>query len=366
MKSAYLLAGIQFRMFFKLVRHNKISLCPKYFFRLLFVLQNAVWSSLFALRERQKYGKQISSYKIETAPIFIIGHWRTGSTYLHQLMNLDENLAAPTLFQTAQPNSFKVSYRYFRPIMKLFLGKTRPFDQIKNSMDEPQEDEFALVRLTGFSPMLGLVFPKEKSFFLNGNSMYLPNTTEKLKDWKEQTQSYYKKLAWNSNRQLVLKNPFHSFRIKELLEMYPDAKFIHIYRNPLDVVPSTVNMWSIVGSQNTMNRRWKNPEIADVTSILKSLLDTVESDKQLIPKGSFTEIRFEDLEKDVVGSLKKAYSEIGQNFTDNFKERLIAFLEENKDYKKNAYSLNDEEKDLILQKLQKHINRLEYHADEKN
>jgi hypothetical protein len=366
MKSAYLLAGIQIRILLKLIRHNKISLWPRHLFRLIFVLQNALWASLFAWREKQKYGKQIDNYQMPIDPVFIIGHWRTGSTYLHQLMNLDENLTAPSLFQTAQPNGFKVSYRYYRPLMKMALGKTRPFDQIKNSIDEPQEDEFALVRLTGFSPMLGLVFPKDRVFFLNGHSSFLPLTNEELTIWKKQTKYFYNKLAWNSKKQLVLKNPFHSFRIKELIEMFPYAKFIHIYRNPLDVVPSTVKMWSIVGSQNTMNRFWKNPEIPDVVNLLYTLLEKIEHDKHFIPQESYTEIRFEDLEKDVIGSLKKAYSEIGLRFTEHFEKSIKAFLDENKDYKKNRYTLQTKEKELILQKLQPHFKRLEYLTDEKN
>jgi omega-hydroxy-beta-dihydromenaquinone-9 sulfotransferase len=360
MKSAYLLAGIQFRIYLHLVRYNKISLWPKYILRFLFVLQNSIWASLFAWREKQKYGKQISAYVMPNDPVFIIGHWRTGSTYLHQLMNLDENLAAPSLFQTAQPNGFKVSYRYYRPLMKLVLGKTRPFDQIKNSMDEPQEDEFALVRLTGFSPMLGLVFPKDKAFFLNRHSIFLPQSDDKLNNWKNHTKAFYNKLAWSSNKQLVLKNPFHSFRIKELMEIYPNAKFIHIYRNPLDVVPSTVKMWSIVGSQNTMNRMWKNPEITDVIETLDSLLEKVEKDKIYIPQGSFAEIKFEDLEKDVINTLKKAYKEIGLNFSVQFEQKMQTFLKENKDYKKNRYSLQTEEKDLISRKLAPHFKRMNY------
>jgi omega-hydroxy-beta-dihydromenaquinone-9 sulfotransferase len=366
MKSAYLLAGIQFRIFLQLVRNNKVSLWPKYIFRFLFVLQNSVWASLFAWREKQKYGKQIAAYIMPNDPVFIIGHWRTGSTYLHQLMNLDENLSAPSLFQTAQPNGFKVSYRYYRPLMKMVLGKTRPFDQIKNSMDEPQEDEFGLVRLTGFSPMLGLVFPKNRTFFLNRHSSFLPLADYELSEWKKQTKAFYNKLGWSSRKRLVLKNPFHSFRIKELIEMYPHAKFIHIYRNPMDVVPSTVKMWSIVGSQNAMNGMWKNPEIPDVIETLNSLLEKIENDRRLIPPGSLTEIRFEDLEKDVIGTLKKAYRDIGLEFSKLFEQRLIAFLDENKDYKKNSYRLKSEEKALILQKLEPHFERLEYLADEKN
>jgi omega-hydroxy-beta-dihydromenaquinone-9 sulfotransferase len=360
MKSAYLLAGIQFRIFLYLVRNNKISLWPKYILRFLFVLQNSIWASLFAWREKQKYGKQIAAYIMPNDPVFIVGHWRTGSTYLHQLMNLDENLAAPSLFQTAQPNGFKVSYSYYRPLMKMVLGKTRPFDQIKNSMDEPQEDEFALVRLTGFSPMLGLVFPKDKAFFLNRHSIFLPQSDDKLNNWKNHTKAFYNKLTWSSKKQLVLKNPFHSFRIKELMEMYPNAKFIHIYRNPLNVVPSTVKMWSIVGSQNTMNRMWKNPEISDVIETLDSLLEKVEKDKIHIPQGSFAEIKFEDLEKDVINTLKKAYNEIGLTFSSQFEQKLYAFLKENKDYKKNSYSLQTEEKELISRKLESHFKRLNY------
>jgi hypothetical protein len=365
MKSAYLLAGIQLRIYVKLIRNHKVSLWPKYFYRLLFVLQNAVWASLFAWREKQKYGKQIAANTMPVDPIFIIGHWRTGSTFLHQLMNLDSKLAAPSLFQTAQPNGFKVSYKYYRPIMKLVLGKTRPFDKIKNSMDEPQEDEFALVRLTGFSPMIGLVFPKDRNFFLNPYSSFLPLTAETLNDWKKHTKAFYNKLSWNSKKQLVLKNPFHSHRIKSLVEMYPHSRFIHIYRNPLDVVPSTVKMWSIVGSQNSMNGMWKNPEIPDVINTLDSLLTKIENDKKLIPQGSYTEIRFENLEKDVVGTLRNAYSDLGLEFSDEFEKRLNVFLDKNKDYEKNSYQLKAEEKDLILHKLEPHFKRLHYFADDK-
>jgi len=366
MKSAYLLAGIQPRIFLKLIRHHKFTWFPRYIFRFLFVLQNSIWASLFAWRDRTKYGKKVAAYSMPKDPVFIIGHWRTGSTFLHQLMSLDNKLAAPSLFQTAQPNGFKSGYNYFRPLMKLALGKTRPFDKMKNSMDEPQEDEFALVRLTGFSPMLGLVFPKKFSFFLKEYFLFLPETADEMLNWETQTRKFYTKLAWNSQKQLVLKNPFHSFRIQKLLEMYPKAKFIHIYRNPVDVVPSTVRMWSIVGSQNTMNRYWKNPEISDVSEILNSLLDRVEQDKHLIPQGAYTEIRFEDIEQDAVAALKKAYTNIGLEFSEDYEQVIRKYLEEITDYEKNNYSLRDGEKEIILQHLKPHIIRQHYLQDENN
>jgi hypothetical protein len=125
-------------------------------------------------------------------------------------------------------------------------------------------------------------------------------------------------------------------------------------------------MWSIVGSQNTMNGLWKNPEIPDVITLLNNLLDKIEKDKHYIPQGSYTEVRYEDMEKDVTATLKKAYGDIGLTFSEGFEARLKEFLVENKDYEKNSYSLKKEEKDLILQKLQPHFRRLEYLSDEKN
>lgn len=360
MKSAYLLAGMHLRIFLKLLRENNYSLYPRYVFRLLFVLQNAFWTSIFARFEKKKFEKQIQQHVEEKPPVIIIGHWRTGSTYLHQLMTLDENLAAPSLFQTAQPDSFKVSYRYYRPLMKIFLGKTRPFDQIKNGMDEPQEDEFALVRLTGFSPMLGLVFPKKDRFFLNGNSLFIPENQKKLDEWKQKTRFFYKKLSWFYKKQIILKNPFHSFRIKEILEMYPEAKFIHIYRNPIDVIPSTAKMWSIVGSQNSLNRFWKNPEIIDVVNIFRKLENTIEQTRKLIPEKSFTEIKFEEMEIDPVTTLQQAYSNLGLTFTQEFQHRILQFIDFNKNYKKNKYNLDEASQKLIEQSLEVYMKKRGY------
>ena len=69
--------------------------------------------------ERKLFGKKIDSFSCPDGPIFIIGHWRTGTTLLHQLMNLDPNLAAPTLFQVAEPIALSVHtcimYLFFQP-----------------------------------------------------------------------------------------------------------------------------------------------------------------------------------------------------------------------------------------------------------
>src|SRR5262249_33511021 len=39
-------------------------------------------------------------------PIFILGHWRSGTTLLHELLALDDRLLSPTTFQCFNPQRF--------------------------------------------------------------------------------------------------------------------------------------------------------------------------------------------------------------------------------------------------------------------
>lgn len=359
MKSSYLLVGIKTRKLFKLLSNNRISARPKYIVRLLFILQNAFWSSIFSGRERRKVNCKINETGLPQNPVFIVGHWRTGTTYLQKLMSFDENFVTPTLFQTFIPEGFVNSYRFYKPIMKYALGENRPFDNMKAGMDEPQEDEFALLRLSGYSPLFDLIFPTGADYFLNKISDFTPKKSD-LEKWESSMDFFYKKLIYVYKKRLLIKNPFHSMRIDLLRKKFPDARFIHIFRNPLDVVPSTVKMWSIVGSNNELNGKWENPTCAEVSEFYRRLLTKVESDFKSLPAGSFTEISFEEIEKNPVSAIKKIYKSIGLNYSEEYLERIRKFVDNNKDYQKNIYTISKEEKTIVSSCLEQQMIRYGY------
>lgn len=178
----YLTAGIGFSRLVSLVKKNSISIHPKYLFRFIFIAQSAIWSTLFSWIENKRYRKKISSTPVPKDPIFIIGHWRTGSTLLHQLLNLDQNLAAPTLFQVAEPDCFLSTYRYYMPVFSALLPDYRPMDNVKLGMDEPQEDEYAIYRMTTFSPIERLVFPENSHYFILDYPSFLPSNEHERKN----------------------------------------------------------------------------------------------------------------------------------------------------------------------------------------
>jgi hypothetical protein len=325
-------------------------------------MQSSIWSSFFSAIEKIFHAKKLKNYQDPANPVFIIGHWRTGTTLLHQLMSLDPSLSAPTLFQVAVPDSFLVSYPYYRPLFKRVVSDHRPMDQVKLGMDEPQEDEYAIYRLTSFSPLENLVFPKNSSYFLNHGSPFVP-AGEELEEWKNRVKNFYRKISYSSGKRIVSKNPFHSFRIRILREMYPDAKFIYLVRHPYRVVPSAIHMWSIVQEQNALNSCGRPPGIDEVTEMVLKLNETVEKESAALPPGSVVRVRFEDLEAQPVETLKHIYGELGIPFSGEFEQQISQFFQRNASYQKNSFTLTPDQKSIIAGKLEFHMKAFNYDQD---
>ena len=118
-----------------------------------------------ALCDTLIYGNAIKSQQLNDEPVFILGHPRTGTTHLHNLLSKDERFAFATTFSVGFPSSF-LSMRLIAPVIGLIMDNKRPMDNMALAWDTPQEDELATNMMSsGVSPYMPLLFPrKEKSF----------------------------------------------------------------------------------------------------------------------------------------------------------------------------------------------------------
>jgi hypothetical protein len=330
----------------KLILRNGITLFPSYILRFLMLLQGSVASSLLTLAERKKYAAKVRKTEIMLPPVFIIGHWRTGSTFLHQLLNTDPGFTTPTMVQTVIPDHFLFSTRYYVPILKRAMSSTRPMDNVALGPFEPQEEEFALIRMGSVSPVEQLLFSSKVKYFLDGYDRYVPEGKDLVK-WKKNLETFFRKITLLTGKRIVSKNPFHTLRMSLLSEMFPGSRFIHITRDPMVVVPSTIRMWNIVARENRLKRGWKEPSVRDVASVLGSYLEYVEKESRALGPGRFTEVRFEVLEQDPVGELKRIYAELDLPFTEAFVSGIKHFLSTAGNYRKNNYGLSEEDRELI-------------------
>lgn len=341
------------------VSGNKLNWSVRTFSRLLFLFQSSIWSSLFAAAENIRFGRRIAKAARPQDPVFIIGHWRTGTTLLFKLMSLDEQFTAPTLFQVAEPDSLLTSHGYYKPIMKALVKKTRPMDNVRIGMDEPQEDEYAIYRLTGSSPLEGLVFPSGNGYFVETWQNGLRKDGEARQLIKHLSR-FYTKVLYNKPGILLSKNPFHSFRMKLLAEAFPGARFIQIHRHPFCVVPSTVNMWNILQDENSLNHRGRRYNTAEVSALLKKMIQQIDEDKVILPEGFYAETKYEYLEQDPLGTLRKLYASLGLTLTERFEQAVLEYLESNRDFRKNSFSLADDERKLISAELKDHMEKYSY------
>ena len=199
------------------------------------VLYSTIMSlSLFPLGIYEKIwlNNKIKEIVIDNQPIFIIGHWRSGTTFLHNLIAQDSNFAFPTTFQTVTPGIFIKFEKIIKPLVDSSLPSKRPEDDVDLGVDLPQEEEYAMGNISPYSFYNGWCFPQNMEFY--NRFVCMENVSKKIiEEWKEVYLYYLKKLTlYSKGKQLILKNPSNTARVKLILEMFPDAKFIHIYRNP--------------------------------------------------------------------------------------------------------------------------------------
>lgn len=355
---SYILTGIRIGPLMALLQRHGFTPTPRNLGRLLFIFQNAFWTSFFTWRENKVYGEKLKSCPVPDDPVIIIGHWRTGSTFLHKLLALDEQFISPSVFQASFPESFMVSERYYRPVMGRLVSK-RPMDNVRMNFDDAQEDEFALVKLTVDSPLLNVIFPFKPGYFLNDYQDFNP-VKEKKEMWKKQITAFCTKLSQDSGRTVLLKNPAHSLRIPFLCETFPRARFIYLHRHPFKVVASTLNLWKVIATDNQLKGKPYFPDLKEITEGLIKFYSVIERDLAALPEERYNVVSYEELEADPVAEVRGIYKSFGLEFTAAFERRIRSFLEKEKDFKKNSYNFDDNRKEQVYQLMKNQFEQYHY------
>jgi hypothetical protein len=150
-------------------------------------------------------------------------------------------------------------------------------------------------------------------------------------------------LTFKDPRRLVLKSPTHTCRIPALLELFPDARFVHIIRDPFVVFPSTVNLWKALYLSQGLQR----PTFAGLEDhVFKTFIHLyarLEQCKHLLAPNRFHELRYEDLIADPIAQMRTLYERLELGGFEELLPRLKTYLDANAGYKTNRYSSLDPE-----------------------
>ena len=217
--------------YWKILVENRFTIHPERYPMTGIVSGCTVLNVFWTAAQKFLYSSKVSETDLVQPPVFIVGHWRSGTTLLHELMSLDENSAYPTTFDAFVPNHFLVSAPVVRPLIKALMPAKRPMDDMTVDADSPQEDDFALMILGAESHYRRMGFPNNSNEYFRW--LDAANLTAQQTEAVRQSLTYfYKALTYKYKKRLVLKSPPHTGRIQALANWFPGAKFVHISRHP--------------------------------------------------------------------------------------------------------------------------------------
>lgn len=343
------IVGITFEKWYQLLRENSFKTSPKYWGKEVTITAKSVFNSKVSRLEREEWGTQIDNAELNNDPIFILGHWRSGTTMLQNYLTVDPQFATPRLADVLYPNSLvRYHSRHNGLLEQRKEGNARPMDNIQVHLASPAEDEFALAVLTLTSPLFSWVFPQNSAYY---DQFLTFKSVDPLiiEQWRHLFKYYLQKLTLTYKKQLLLKSPQHTARIHLLLKLFPQAKFIHIHRHPYNLFKSTLKLYNTAVQTSTLQRIPKSTTSFErISAIYNEMYDSFFDHKDTIPDANFVDIRFEELEQQPVETIQRIYESIELDGFDTFKPLLQQEVEKTSNYQKNKYAdLTDTEKDQL-------------------
>jgi omega-hydroxy-beta-dihydromenaquinone-9 sulfotransferase len=309
------------------------------------------------------YGRRARQTPLAHPPLFVLGHWRTGTTLLHELLLQDARFICPTTFDCMAPRHFLLSAGFFGRWLGWLLPKTRPMDDMAVGFNRPQEDEFALMNLGVGSPYLEWAFPNRRfhTEFLTLQEL----STEERQRWLWGMDWFMRRLNLKKpSARIVVKSPGHTARVKTILELFPDARFVHIVRDPRAVIPSTIRTWTRMNEAVSLQIRRERSLEDHIFNMFEMMYDRFEQDRALIPEANFYELHYEDLVTDPLTQLEEIYRRLDLGDFATSCPAVAKYLEGVKNYRTNKYDLDDGLAAKICERCGDYLGRYGYESTE--
>ena len=343
----------------RLLLANRFAVAPRFWPAALGITGVATLNSAFAAVQWLWLGRRIARTQIREPPIFILGHWRSGTTLLQQLLALDDRFAFPTAYECFAPRSAQVTGRFVRRWLGFLYPKRRPMDNMATGPEAPHEDEFALCSLGLPSPYAQLAFPNRRR---RGECLDFEGASPRLvRRWQAGLIGFVRQITWRAGgKPLVLKSPTHTARVRLLREIFPAARFVHIVRDPRRVVPSTVWLWKSLHAVHSLQRPDERGLEAAVDRDARRMYRALWRQQPQIPPENFCEVRYEDLIRDPIAEMERIYTHLRLGQFQSVRPKIERYFIKEKDYRTNRFDLSPQAAAEIAQRWEEFVERYGY------
>ena len=330
-------SGMRFGPWWRLLRRHRFAVAPSRLPRAVAITGLTVANSCAAVLQRAVYGRRITATRLTPGPVFILGHWRTGTTLLHELLTLDQRHVGPTALECFAPEHFLI-LRCWAPLLKFLLPAQRPMDRMPVGWQRPQEDEFALCLMGLPSPYETIGFPNRPSW--DARHMDLDELEPRQVElWEQAYLRFLRTVTYRRPGRLVLKGPLHTCRLARLAAMFPEAKYVHLVRDPRVVIPSTIHLWGALYHDLGLQRPSFHTLADQVFDAFVHLHEQFERHRPLMAPHRLFELRFEALIQDPLKHVRRLYDHLELGAFEGVEPALKRYLESIADYQANRYTV---------------------------
>lgn len=316
---------------------NGWAVPPRFWPRALLTTLSAAVNSRQARRERQRFEREWATVEVR-APLFVLGHYRSGTTHLHNLLAADGRFAFPDNFQANFPWTFLSTEARGKQLGSYFTMRKRPHDNVALDLDVPTEDELALCSSTLLSPHMDWHFPRAGGRYTRRYLDFAEASEAERDLWVRGLRTFARKLTLRHDKPLVLKSPLHTARLPLLLRAFPDARFVLVHRHPFEVFRSTRRMEAAVEplfryQHSSFERRDER-----ILERYRRMYDRYLADRASVPQGQLVEIGYEELETAPLAALERIYRTLELPEFAIGRPAIEAYLRSISGYRKNRYA----------------------------
>ncbi len=325
----------------------------------------SIITQLLALVQHVRFSRRIDATSLPK-PIFIIGHWRTGTTFLHELFSADERFLTPNAMQCMCPEHFLGS-RPVIQILEMLLPANRPMDDIEVRWQAPQEDEFALLASGARSPYELFAFPRAHSRALAALDIESLGHRDQAA-WRRIFTRFLKTVTFAQMRMrrikgddrppspfILLKSPTHTARLRMLERMFPQARFVHLTRDRHALFASSVSLWrALLATQSLHQAPEKAADGSDFNQALAleafdALYANFERDRASLEADRLIDIDYGELTSAPMETMQRIYDFLGIELDEAAEQSLRQRIGAFQTYKATSHRLAPEEEKLVDQ-----------------
>lgn len=304
-----------------------------------------------ALAARLRYQRRLAAQVVTPDPLFLIGHWRSGTTHLQNLLNQDPQFGRVPLLQAALPQEYLLLPAWARRWLGRALPATRLMDNMPVSADAPWEEELALAATCRYCFYHVSSFPRQMERIFREAVLFAEAPADAPAVWWEQTHAFLRQVQFTQpGRRLLLKNPANTARVGLLRAHFPQARFLHLHRHPYEVFASTVHLYLRAQAAWGLQATSRDRVVAHVLDSAPRLLHAWFEQRRGLAPNRVVEVRFDDLQARPLACLERIYTQLELDGFAAAVPRFAAYLDSQKDYRKNQLTLSAAERAAVAER----------------